>query len=236
MTENVSPAVSLDELIADYERARDSRNRARYVITAIILIIVLAYVLLAYLEVKHFKEYQTPEFGSALASEASDMAPMVLDELNASVNRLIPLYETTFYDTIDKNQEKLIGVLLDEYQLLQTHAQSQWPEIEKALAQLVLEQEENARTSLGEYVPEDKLVDLSETYQAALTAYLNQFFEKEFGDDMQIAEDIVTKLQVLSDTQTDVTPADTQFILGMIIELLGMQMQINSAGPEALTE
>lgn len=236
MTEEKPATLSLDELIAKYERSRDDRNRIRFVITATITAIVLLFIFYGYLEVDNFASNQIPEFGAALANEASAIAPTIAEDLNSSVTALLPVFNQAFYQTIDENQGKMVDILLNEYQSLHHYAQEKWPAMEKAIAEMVLAQEENARQCLSQHVAAEKLAGIGAAYNQAISEYMSDFFQKRFGEDIVVAEEIVAKLQLLSDSEPNMAPADAQFILGMLIELLGMQMQIHRAGPQALTE
>lgn len=235
MSDNTLQQSDLDDAIAAYRKACQARNHARFMITAGLILIVAFFIFLDYQEVINFSENRTEEFGAALTQEVGELSPMALESVNATVQRLVPIYTETFYDSVDNNQERFSQVLVEEYQTLQTYAQDSWPAIEVAMAELVATQEDVARHKLLEYVPEDKLVKLSEVYRQSLEKQMNKLFAQNFGESMLVAENIVEKLQKVAALEENMAPKDSQFVLGMLIELLGVQMQINSAGTEALT-
>ncbi|WOO43063.1 hypothetical protein [Rubellicoccus peritrichatus] len=228
MAEESATNGEVNRLIESYAKAQKDRRTARYLMTALIAIIVLVFIFLGVATVKSFHEEQVDEFAEALAEEAADISPMVWEHLNDATNRALPKIEDAFVSTFVNNSETYVEVLSDNYLDLQSYAQLQWPQIEEALAGMVMAQEDTAKASLAKYVPEDKLVNLSESYRAAMENYLERFFEDNFAGDMATAQDVVDKLHQIAETESDMPPADSQYIIGMFLELLGMEMQLDA--------
>lgn len=195
--------------------------------TLLIACIVFIFILLGVSAVQHFHENEMDDFGIALTVEAATITPMVMEEVGEAANRAAPQIQTIVAQTFSENEERYVEVLSDNYIALQSYAQARWPNIEEAIAVLVVEQEDTARTTLTKYVPEDKLSELSMAYDQALRAYIEGFFSEHFAGDMVNAQDMVDKLHKLSETETDMPPADSHYIIGMFLELLGLEMQNN---------
>ena len=152
--------------------------------TLLIAAIVFIFILLGVSVVQNFRDNDVDEFTIALGVEATTLSPMVLKELRASTNRAVPKIQDAIASTFSENEELYVVTLTDNYVALQSYAQARWPLIEEAIANLVLEQENTARRVLAEYITEEKLQDLSLSYEAALHAYLEDFFSKNFSGDM----------------------------------------------------
>lgn len=228
MSEDLATKDDINRLIEAYTKAQKDRRTARYLMTVLVAIIVLVFIFLGVGKVKHFQEEELDEFTLALAEEAADLSPMVMEHLNDSTNRALPKIEDAFVSTFVDNSETYVEVLSDNYLDLQSYAQQQWPAIEEALAEMVVAQEDTARTTLAKYVSDDKLVNLSESYQGAMENYLESFFEENFAGDMATAQNVVDKLHRIAETESDMPPADSQYIMGMFLELLGIEMQLDS--------
>lgn len=222
-----SSRVSVESLLADYHQVQKQRRTARYLMTLLIAAIVFIFILLGVSAVQNFHENDTDEFAIALGVEAATMSPMVIKELRASTNRAVPKIQEAIAQTFSENEELYVVTLTDNYIALQSYAQARWPLIEQAIAELVVKQEDTARTALSDYISEDKLQDLSLSYEAALSAYMEGFFANNFSGEMVTAEEMVENLQKLAETEPDLPPADSQYLMGMFLELLGLQMQEN---------
>ncbi len=197
--------------------------------TLLIATIVFIFILLGVGAVQHFQKNEIDAFGLALTAEAAVITPMVMEEVGQAANRAAPQIQDIFARTFTENEERYVEVLSDNYIALQSYAQARWPQVEDAIAELVIEQEDTARSTLLQYIPEDKLAQLSLSYDQALRAYMEGFFSEHFAGDMVTAQDMVDKLQTLAETETDMPPPDSQYIIGMFLELLGLQMQDNAS-------
>ena len=62
-------------------------------------------------------------------------------------------------------------------------------------------------------------------YRHALESYLASTFEHHFLEHIAVGEDIVANLKKVARTETDVPAEDTQFLMGMMLELLGIMLQ-----------
>lgn len=218
----------VDRLIGQLRQAQKARRAARNWMTALVAVIVLVFILLGVNAVKSFQKDEIDDFGIALGEEAADLTPLLLEEVNAAANRLLPAYEKAFIDEFTESQMAYVGVLQDEYVLLDQYAQQQWPKIEEGIAKFVVAQEDTAREALSQYVPEDKLVDLSEEYATAMQTYMEHFFEEHYTDKVIVAENIMEKLHQIAENEPDLPPENSQYVIGMLLELLGLEMQANA--------
>lgn len=225
MSDTAPEESTVEQLLASYFEAQKKRRTARYLMTLFLAIIVVFFILLGIQAVQNFQENEVDDFTVALLAEASDISPMVADELGKAADRAIPKIQDAFVQTFSENEERYVEVLSDNYIALHAYAQAKWPMIEEAIAALVIQQEDTARAALGRYVSPEKLTDLSQAYESALNKYIEGFFSEHFAADMVSAQDIVEKLHQLAETEPDMPPADSQYIMGMFFELLGLEMQ-----------
>jgi len=222
-----------DRLIDELQAAQRDRRNARNVMTAVIAAVVVVYVFLGIKEVNDFQDEELDEFGSALAIEITDLAPQIGEDLGEAFNRLGPVYQEAFVKVFQRDEERYYEVLSDEYIDLQRHAHGAWPKIEEALATLVIEQEDNAREELSRVLDEDMLTEMSIHYNRALEEYLTQYFEGKFAINLDVSEAIIDKLTKIAESENELNPTDSQYTLGLMLELLGLEMQ-NAAVHEAV--
>ena len=142
------------------------------------------------------------------------------------VDRLAPVYVESFTTVLERDEEAYEKALTHELAMLEAYAQQEaWPEIEKALAKLVAEQEMALSTALDGMLDREQLEELSIAYRFALQDYLKEFYAEEFAEQDALAEEIISKLQVIAETDTSNVPTDTRYLLGMLVELLGLEIQ-----------
>lgn len=218
----------VDRLIEELQSAQRDRRNARNIMTVVVAVVVLVFIFLGIQEVKNFQKEELDEFAAALGVEAAELAPVIAEDLGEAFNRLGPVYETAFVEVFQRDEETYYEVLSNEYIGLQQHAQTAWPQIEEALAELVVEQEQAASEELDKVIPREKLADLSFVYNKALEDYLAGFMEGQFKVNLDVSEDIIAKLNRIAEEETDLTPADTRYTMGMLLELLGLEMQAAS--------
>ncbi|MEO0794173.1 MAG: hypothetical protein AAFX93_03370 [Verrucomicrobiota bacterium] len=225
MSDGTNEGDLVDRLIDELQTAQRDRRNARNIMTALIAIVVVVFVFLGIQEVSQFQDEELDKFAEALAIEATDLGPQIGEDISQAFNRLGPVYEKAFVDVFQRDEEQYYTVLSDEYIGLQQHAQSSWPKIEEALAELVVTQEDTARTELAKFVDREKLADLSYHYNQALQDYLSKYMEGRFAVNLEVSEDIVNKLNQIAEDEKDMSPPDTKYTIGLMLELLGLEMQ-----------
>ncbi|WP_309386292.1 hypothetical protein [Cerasicoccus frondis] len=225
MSDGTNEGELVDRLIEELQSAQRDRRNARNIMTALVLIVVVIFIFLGIQEVNEFQEEELDDFALALGDEVSQMAPKIGQDLSDAFNRLAPAYEAAFVEVFEENEELYYEVLSDEYIGLQLHAQAAWPKIEEALAKLVIEQEETASAELSKFIPRDKLANLSIYYNEALENYLAEYMEGKFAVNLEVSQDIINKLNQIAEEEESLKPTDVKFTLGLLLELLGLEIQ-----------
>lgn len=225
MSEEPVKLYGADALIARYHEAAQHRNIARRTIALIILMIVVVYIFLFYTTVVSFRERQLPEFAATLNDELTAYFPQVGEMVTDSFDRVAPRYVEAFARVYERDQELYLQLLSDEFQDLELYAKSQRPFIEEAIAQLVVDQEMTANSALRDIFDEIDLVHMSNDYKVALEIKLEKLFENHLTAHLQEGERIITKLTKLAESDPSEGLTSDQITLGMVVELLGLEMQ-----------
>lgn len=212
--------------IADYNTARSQQQTAGRVITLAIILTVAFFIWMIWSQFTNFRDNGLEDFSAHLGAEATEYMPTVVDSLGQMTDRLIPVYVDSFSTVFSRDEEKYNEVLSEEFTKLESHAQnSVWPELELALAQLVVDQELAMSESLNGVITRQQVENLSQAYRVALDNYFANLFETQFAEQSKVGEEIVTKLEALASEDTSHRPTDTPYLIGMFVELLGLQMQ-----------
>lgn len=219
---------SVEFLINELRLAQRDRRNARNWMSLLLAIVVIASILFGYVAFVDIKDKQVPRLMDNLNASAAEITPMVESEIMGAIERLVPTYQEAFVGVLERDQDRYYEVLAEEYLALKIYAESSWPEIEEAIAELVIAQEETARAKLGEYIDESQLDRINQAYRDELTLRLEHYFQTGFGDQLIMAEGMMDKLQQIAESEEELPPNDSQYILGMFIELLGMEMQLNA--------
>lgn len=236
MSENDTTPLSSEALIEDYREAVKKLSRARITLSFTILLVFLVYVFLIWTKFTGFRDEELPEFSATLNAEVAAIMPEIGQQVGVMMDRVVPVYSRVFAEEFDNNSERFLQVISDEFLLLEMHARNKTPEFEEAIALLVLEQEEAAQQSLAAIVPEKDLVRISEDYRNSLERHLGKMISQQFQDHMDVGEEIITKLQMIAESEQGSIPEGSQYTMGMIIELLGITMQDNALPGSNLTE
>jgi len=225
MSDGTNEGDLVDRLIEELQAAQRDRRNARNIMSALIAIVVVVFVFLGYQEVAKFQDEELEVFADALSVEAADLAPQIADDIGNAFDRLAPIYEDAFVVTFNRDEEKYYEVLSEQYIELQQHAQQSWPKIEEAMAQLVVDQELTASQELEKFIPREKLANLSVFYNEALESYLSEYMEGKFAVNLDVSEDIINKLSIIAEEEQTLKPDDVKYTLGMMLELLGLEIQ-----------
>ena len=212
--------------IADYNTARSQQQVAGRIVTVAIILTVAIFIWMIWSQFTDFRDNGIEEFSANLGAEATEFMPTVLDNVSSMTDRLIPVYIDSFSNVMIRDEEKYHNVLFEEFTKLDVYAQeTAWPKIEEALAQLVVDQELAMSDALSDVIKREQVAELSEAYRVAMETYMVNFFETTFAEQTETGEAIIAKLEKLAMEDLSDTPTDTPYLLGMFVELLGLQMQ-----------
>ncbi len=228
MSEEMLPESSSDSLINRYRAAQKRRNRARGTVGLISLLIIAVYISLMWLTFSDFRYNRLPEFGAELSAEAAEFMPGLAEEASQMTERLVPFYINTFAASFSGKEAEFREVISLEFKELETNAQRSWGKIEEANAQLAIDQEEAMFQALSEFITDEDIAKISEAYRKALDENLESIFSQYLSEHILVGERILTNLEEISTIETGVPSDNTQYILGMLMELLGLQMQEGS--------
>ncbi len=224
----MSKEMSPNSLIDDYRVAQKRRNRARGAVGLISFLIIVVYVSLMWQTFSDFRYNRLPEFGAELSAEASEFMPVLAEDVGKMTERLVPFYINTFATAFSEKEDEFREVVSLEFKELERNAQKSWSKIEEANAQLAIDQEEAAFQALGEFMTDEDIARISEAYRRALEENMEMIFTEYLSEHIQVGENILDNLEEISRIETGIPSDNTQFIFGMMMELLGLQMQESS--------
>jgi hypothetical protein len=230
MSDVARPAAEADHLIHRLKSAQRSRRTARNLMTLLIVGVILVFLGLWYFAFDSFDEQKQAALMDALTEEATYLMPEVQDQLVAAGERLIPAYRDAFSQTFAENEQAYYDLVETEFAKLEEHGQEAWPRIQQAINDLLFEQEQTVRTKLSEYLSDEELDALTQQYNEELSARLERYFRMRHSENIVLAEGLFDKLEALAEAEGSLPQADTQYIIGMFVELLGIEMQRNSEG------
>lgn len=223
-----------DGLINEYNVALRARKFSRIAFALLVIATVGVYLLLFWQVIVSFRDQGITQVQEELGKELSSYVPTLQRQLQNSSKRIVPAYLEAFSSTWEKDQERYLEVLVDEFAVLERFTQDQTPLVQEAIAQLVLDQEAVAREELAKlFGDEEAFAELSLAYQAAMEDQLAVFFDKHLEEHVAVADSIVRRLETIAASEPDKVE-DTQVLIGMMVELLGLEMQ--SAGQELAHE
>ena len=230
MTEESNPSSPPDDgyvfaLMRQFRAAGGRRNVAKQTITLTILFVVVAFLFAIWQAATGFRDEGLPQFSATLSAEAAEFTPVLAERVKAMADRLVPVYTDAFAAAYADREEAFSEILVDEFAQLERYAHTSWPSIEEALAQLVVDQEVTARNAIKDVISPEQIAQVSMAYRHALESYLASTFEHHFLEHIAVGEDIVANLKKVARTETDVPAEDTQFLMGMMLELLGIMLQ-----------
>lgn len=212
-------------LIAAYRQAVHNRTNARRTVGVLILLIVVVYLSLIWNTISVFRERGLPEFSATLGAEVSAYLPEASDQVRAMLDRVVPIYMQAFNNTFERDKEKYSEVLLTEFEKLKEYAIARTPAMEEALAQLVLDQEQAGHEALTEIMSEDQFEEVALAYQTAFRRQMHEMLNKHLEEHVMTAGNIIDKLQTLAKIEPPPPTGDSQYLMGQVVELLGLEMQ-----------
>ena len=98
--------------------------------------------------------------------------------------------------------------------------------MEIAIAQMVLDQGQAIKGALGDILSDEELAHASNAYRQALENNIETMFTEHFREQITAGEEVLRNLQKIAFSEPNLPPDDVQYLIGMLLELLGMQMQV----------
>ena len=213
-------------LIRAYQDAANQQRLANRIATIAIIATVLLFIYLIWSQFSRFVNEDLTEFSASLGVEATEFMPTVVKGLDEMTGRLVPVYIDSFTTVLERDESKYLEVVQREFQALDAYAVNEaWPKMQEALAQLVVDQETAFKESMQGLMTREQIADLSFAYRDAMEAYLGNTFEAGFTEQTATGEMIITKLEKLATTADEDMPTNSHYIIGMLLELLGLEIQ-----------
>lgn len=225
MTENEATSSAAMEIITAYKNAVQQRKTVRLLVAVMILVIVLINLGLIWTTLIDFQKTGLPLVQDGLSREMQNYLPTLTRELTEAADRVVPVYTETFAEVFSRDQELYAETLLNEFEKLKEYSEAATPEIQEAIAQLVIDQEMAAGEALQAFMNEDDFAMISVAYHDALEEQLQIMMETHFYEHLEVGQEIIDKLEHIAATEQS-APSSNQVILGMMVELLGLEMQL----------
>lgn len=219
-------AVDKQEMIEEYRRAVRQGVTARWVVMGLLVLVVLFNVRSVSNSAKDFLANGWEDFGNALTTELANTAPQWKDQAVGMVERVVPAYADAISTSFEQQSPQLEREVRRELARLEAHAQSRWPEIEKAVADLAISQEEVIRDGLTGILSAADAESMSEMYGAALVNEMNSLLQGKLMAHVDVSRQIGENLhEMLAAAPASTEPVDSQELLGVMLELAGLQLQ-----------
>ena len=235
MTEAPESEPQDTSLIEQYKAAAAKQRLANRGVTLICILIVLGSVYAIWTQITNFRDHGIEPFNARLEQEAAAFMPTVSADASEMINRLVPVYIQSFETVVTRDEKEYRNLVSDEFSKLNQFAQmNAWPNIEAALGQLVADQEQTLTEELGDLLDREQVMEISVAYRFALQSYLKEFYANEFAKHDAIGTEIVNKVVKVADTREAPPTTSSSYIVGLLIELLGLEIQDLAAGNVAL--
>lgn len=221
-------------VIDRFREAQVAYANARRTIVLTAILVVVVYIAVIITTINNFRTNQIDQFAGVLSEEMSAYLPEAGERVKLLVDRVVPVYSEVLARTFERDQEKYLTVLSDEFQALELYVQESTPRMQEAIAQLVVDQEMAAGEALEKLVPRSELTAASNHYHEALQAKMQEVLTTYFAEHISTSERILRKLNQMASLETEEIPEGGRYTIGMILELLGLEMQENATEGEAL--
>lgn len=213
-------------LIAAYRNTARRLARVKRLTSLAIVLLVLAFAVLLYRKITHFRDHEVTRFSAALAQNISGMAPQVSEDLSAMVNRVSPHCITAVQNTIARRGPAVRRRLETEMQLLDAYAQERWPAIEKALLDLALAQERVIQEEFAAVIGATEAESIGHAYAYVLMDKYEDLLAGAFKEHAEAASSVGDSLSRMMELEHDIgKPIDMNYALGVLLELAGLELQ-----------
>ena len=214
------------ELIAAWRRAEKSRAVARRSVTLVVLGVIAVYGCLIWTVIQDFRTRRLPEFTAALSMEAGNLAPGLVADSRAIVNRVYPVYVQAFQNMFERDMDKMKDLVSSEMSTLNAYAQSKWPDIERETMNVVIASEEVVLEELGRFMTPAEAKRTTEAYSAALGTKYEALLSTTLKEHANIASEIGENLDRIAATEPDIQkPVSMNCAVGMLLERAGTGLQ-----------
>ncbi len=230
MADNLGGLDTPEQLIQAYQNSLRQRSIARRCISLAILAAIVTYAVLIWNTFLDFKNNNLPEFGRALSSELTNIAPQMTSNIRGMVSRLYPQYESVFKHKAAETWPRMELEIHSQLNQLEDFATGQWPNIQQGILQIAQIQEGVVMGELkGVLAPED-VEKIGQAYGDALKKKYDEILSLSLGaytdKILKNANSIGTTLSQMADKEKDAPkPTDMMQIVGMMLELAGLQLQ-----------
>ncbi|MGF1451012.1 MAG: hypothetical protein ACFB21_02925 [Opitutales bacterium] len=225
-----SSEAALEQLIESLKNAQRERRHARNWMSVLLAVVLVVFLYFGYVSVESLSdEQQMAKFNEALQAEVTqDIQPVLMEEIRSSAERIVPAYQDVFAETLDRNADAYQQMIAEEFVKLESHAMNAWPRIQEEIARMADRQVEVTRDELSQYLEPEQLRAVNEAYLNEINIYMESFLEQNFGQEIILADNVLMKLEQVAETEPDPGIANPLFSLGIMIELLGYEMQRNA--------
>lgn len=219
-------AVDQQQMIQEYRQAVRQGVTARWVVIVLLIGVVLFNVRSVHNDAKDFLANGWEEFGDALTTELANTAPLWKEQAAGMAERVVPVYADAISTSFEQQSPALEREMRRELAQLEAHAQARWPEIERAVADLAISQEEIIRDGLNSVLTEGEAENVSEMYGEALIGEMNSLLQGRLMAHVDVSREIGENLHtMLAAAPAQPGPVDRQELLGVMLELAGLQLQ-----------
>lgn len=220
-----------------FQAAKAAYRKARLIGLLLILAPIVVFTFLGWRMVTHFIDHDVDVLLGHLQEEVvhGELTENVKKRLQRSFDRLLPLYRETLLTSLEENQDAWLMAMDQEVEATRRHGEEAMPLIEDSIAMALAGIEEMVREELGKFIEPDALADIATRILTALDDQLTEFYSAHFLFEREpIAEGIVDKLVALAESEPRLEDDDTVSLIGMILELIGLEIQAYAASLENL--
>jgi len=221
-----SASGDVEERTALCRRIEEQRTVVRRSISLLIVGVIAIGVCAIWATVTDFRYHRLTEFTAALNAEAARISPSLVRDARGMVNRLYPHYVTCFAEMFERDWDKMRTEAHTQIEMLDAYAQSKWPEIEKALLDVVLTSQDVLQEELHKVLPAAEARQIKLAYGEALEAKRDEIMSGRYRPHIEVAREIGVKLEQIVATEPDIQPpVDMKETLGILLELAGVELQ-----------
>lgn len=218
------------ELIKSFEEAAQKRAVARRTISVLLLGAIFTFLLSLWNSGTTFVYEGIPQLSRHMEKQAAPIAEKYATKAGKMLNDLAPLYVTEIGGMLERELPYFERELRAQFAHLDSYAEKRWPDFEKALDQLVSEQQqvmfEVLSKSVGDRVQVTDLEEVADLYAVALENRLTNLVNTSMKEHIAVANEIGQNVYDIVDADYEVqTHIDPQEAVGLLFEMIGLQMQ-----------
>ena len=144
-----------EELIRSFKDAVDKGVKVRRTIAGLLAAVVIVNVTIICMSVKDFATSGVPVLNATLAKELTPILNAHSDQVGDTLTRTYSTYVNAFQKTFDRDYGKIEQLVHSEGELLEKYAQTRWPEFQRAIGTIAVEQESVLKAELEKVVGGD---------------------------------------------------------------------------------